>query len=277
MDILQAIFIGLVQGLTEFLPVSSSAHLIFVQQFMGLSVDQANLDFDTLLHLGTLLAVVSYFFKDIVEMIKAFFSSILDIFNGRFKQGYQSNQYKKLVWLVLIGSIPAGIIGILFKDVFEGLFQSVTIPALFLLITGILLFVSQRVNVGSKHINQMGVKDTILIGVGQAIAILPGISRSGATISSGLLLGLDKEFAAKFSFILAIPAIMGATLIQIKDIGAGLDANMMPYIAGFLVALISGYLAISLLLKLVKEKSLDIFAYYCWIMGGIILIYSFLL
>lgn len=277
MDLLQAILIGVVQGLTEFLPVSSSAHLIFTQQFMGLGIDQANLAFDTLLHLGTLIAVVSYFFKDIIEMIKAFFSSILDIFNRRFKQGYQTNQYKKLAWFVLIGSVPAGIIGIAFKDIFEGMFQSVTIPAFFLLITGILLYVSQRVNVGSRDINQMGIKDTILIGIGQAIAILPGISRSGATISSGLILGLEKEFAAKFSFILAIPAIMGATLVQIKDIGVGLGANMLPYIFGFLAALISGYLAISLLLKLVKERNLDIFAYYCWIIGGIILIYSFLL
>ncbi len=277
MDIIQAIFIGIVQGLTEFLPVSSSAHLIFVQQFMGLSADQANLAFDTLLHLGTLLAVVSYFFKDIVEMIKAFFLSIADIFKGRFIQEFRNNQYKKLAWLVIIGSIPAGIIGVLFKSAFEGMFHSVTLPAFLLLITGVLLFVSQRVNVGNRNIKQMGLKETLIIGLGQAIAILPGISRSGATISTGLLLGLEKEFVAKFSFILAIPAILGATLIQIKDIGVGLDANMVPYVFGFLAALISGYLAISLLLKLIKERSLDIFAYYCWIAGGIILIYSLLL
>lgn len=277
MDILQAIFIGIVQGLTEFLPVSSSAHLVFVQQFLGLTANQANLAFDTILHLGTLFAVVLYFFKDIKEMIKAFFSSILDIFKGSFIEEYKNNQYKKLVWLVIIASIPAGIIGILFKNIIEGTFQDITIPAFFLLISGVLLFASQRFNIGNYNIQNLGTKKAFTIGLAQAIAILPGISRSGATISVGLFLGLKKEFAAKFSFILAIPAILGAVLVQINDIGKGLDSNMLFYLFGFLAALITGYFAISLLLKLIREKSLDIFAYYCWIVGGIILIYSFVI
>lgn len=178
--------------------------------------------------------------------------------------------------MVIVGTIPAGLIGVFFKDIIEGMFQSFAIPAFFLLITGLLLYVSQRINIGNRTIRKMGMKDTIIIGLAQGLAIIPGISRSGATISSGLLLGLNKEFTAKFSFILAIPAILGATIVQLKDISIGLDLNMLVYIAGFLAAAISGYFAISLLLRLIRTKNLDIFAYYCWIIGIAILIYFFL-
>lgn len=272
MDILQAIIVGIVQGLTEFLPVSSSAHLIFVQQFLG--INQSSLAFDVLLHLGTLVAVVSYFFKDIIEMIKAFFSNIADIFMGRFKQGFKEDQYKKLVWMVIIGTIPVGIIGIVFNDQVEAAFNSLTIPAFFLLITGVLLYVSQRLNIGRKNIKDIGLKEAIIVGIGQACAIIPGLSRSGTTITSGLLIGLDKEFAAKFSFLLAVPAILGACVTELDGIGAGLDTNFLPYILGFFAALISGYFAISILLKLIREKSLDVFAFYCWIVGAVILVYN---
>jgi len=271
-ETIKAIIVGIVQGLTEFLPVSSSAHLIFVQKLLG--IDQTGIAFDVLLHLGTLLAVIGYFFKDIIEMIKAFFSSIADIFRGRFKEGFKEDSYKKLTWMVIIGTIPAGIIGVVFKDPIEATFQSLTIPAFFLLITGFLLYYSQRLNVGNRNIENSGIKDSLIIGVSQALAILPGLSRSGTTISFGLLLGLDKEFAAKFSFLLAIPAILGATVVQLKGIGAGIDTNLLAYVLGFLAALVSGYLAISILLKLIREKNLDIFAYYCWILGAIVLIYS---
>ena len=272
MDILQAIFIGLVQGLTEFLPVSSSAHLIFAQNLLGIS--EPELAFDVLLHLGTLLAVIGYFFKDILKMIKAFFLSLADIFKGKFKKGFKEDPYKKLAWMVIVGTIPVGIVGMTFKTEIESLFGFPAIAAFFLLITGLLLYVSQRLNVGAKDIKDSSIKEAILVGIGQACAIIPGLSRSGTTISSGLLIGFDKEFAAKFSFILAIPAILGATVTQLKGIGSGLASNLIPYVLGFLVALISGYLAISILLKIIKEKKLDIFAYYCWIVGAIVLVYS---
>lgn len=273
MDIIQAIIVGIVQGLTEFLPVSSSAHLIFTQELLG--INQPGIAFDVLLHLGTLIAVVGYFFKDIVEMIKAFFSSLLDIFRGKFRENFKKDPYKKLAWMVIIGTIPAGIVGLLFDSEIEAIFQSITIPAFFLLITGILLYVSQRLNVGNRDIKNSGIKDSIIIGIGQSLAIIPGLSRSGTTIASGLLVGLDKEFAAKFSFLLAVPAIIGATVTQLDGITSGLGANLLPYLLGFLAALISGYLAISILLKLIREKSLDIFAFYCWIAGAFILLYSF--
>ncbi|MDR0900365.1 MAG: undecaprenyl-diphosphate phosphatase, partial [Methanobrevibacter sp.] len=239
-------------------------------------VEQANLAFDVLLHLGTLFAVVGYFFNDIIAMIKAFFLSIADIFKGNFKKGFKEDNYKKLVWFVIIATIPVGIVGILFDSEIEAIFDNLTIPAFFLLITGVLLYISQRMTSGTVDENNLGLKETIMVGIGQACAIIPGLSRSGTTIASGLFMNLDKEFAARFSFLLSIPAILGATIFQIKDIGAGFDANMIAYIVGFLAALISGYLAISLLLKLIKERSLDVFAYYCWIVGAGILIYIFL-
>ena len=272
MDIIQGIIIGIVQGLTEFLPVSSSAHLIFVQEFLG--VNEPGIAFDVLVHLGTLVAVVSYFFKDIIEMIKAFFGSLIDLFKGRFKEGFKEDSYKKLAWMVIIGTIPVGIVGIAFQSEIEAIFESLTIAAVFLLITAVLLYVSQRLNVGSRDIKDSGIKEAIIVGIGQACAIIPGLSRSGTTISSGLLIGLDKEFAAKFSFLLAVPAILGATVVQLDGIETGLDANLLPYTLGFLAALISGYLAISILLKLIREKSLDVFVVYCLIVGASVLTYS---
>jgi undecaprenyl-diphosphatase len=274
MDIISGIIIGIVQGLTEFLPVSSSAHLIFIQHI--LNVGENNLAFDVLLHLGTLLAVFIYYIKDIIQMIEAFFSSVLDIFKGKFIEEFKENQYKKLAWLIIIGTFPAGIIGKLFNSQIEAIFNSLFFPALFLLITGILLYSSQRINVGNRDINKTGIKDAIIIGLSQAIAILPGISRSGTTIASGLFLGLDKEFVAKFSFLLSIPVILGAGLTEIGDLGVNLDANLYVYIAGFLAAFISGYLGIRTLIKFIKEKSLDIFAYYCWIVGILVLLFVFI-
>ena len=274
MDIISAMIVGLVQGLTEFLPVSSSAHLIFIQHLLGLS--DASVGFDVLLHVGTLVAVFVYFFKDIVLMIYAFFLSLGDLFKVKFLEGIKEEPYKKLAWLVIIATIPVGVVGLLFNDAVTAMFTGITIPAFFLLITGVLLYVSQRMNNGGIDQSNIGLKEAIIMGCGQAIAIMPGLSRSGTTIAAGLFSDLDKEFAARFSFLLSIPAILGAALVQIKDIGA-VDANIGAYIAGFIVAAISGYFAIKFLLKLIQEKSLDVFAYYCWIVGAIILIGSFAL
>lgn len=267
MDILQAIIIGLVQGLTEFLPVSSSAHLIFTQQALGLS--DVGLAFDVLLHVGTLVAVVAYFFSDIISMIKGFFLSLIDLKDGKFMEEVRRDPYKKLAWLTIIATIPVGIVGVLFNDLVESLFTGITVPAFFLLITGCLLYVSQRMNSGGIDLSNITLKEALIMGCGQALAVMPGLSRSGTTIAAGLFSGLDKEFAAKFSFILSIPAILGAGVFQLKDLSGG-NVEIEACIAGFIVAVISGYLAISVLLKLIREKSLDIFAYYCWIVGIVV-------
>ena len=274
MDILQAIIIGLVQGLTEFLPVSSSAHLIFAQQALG--VTDVGLAFDVLLHVGTLLAVLIYFFSDIVEMIKGFLLSLIDLKEGKFIPEIKKDPYKKLAWLTILATIPVGVVGILFNDAVEELFTGLTVPAFLLLITGCLLYVSQRMNRGSIDVTNLSVKEALFMGCGQAIAVLPGLSRSGTTIAAGLFAGLDKEFAAKFSFILSIPAILGAAVFQLKDLSGG-NVDLLACLAGFLVAVISGYFAISVLLKIVREKSLDIFAYYCWIVGIIVLVGSLII
>jgi undecaprenyl-diphosphatase len=274
MDIIQAIIIGLVQGLTEFLPVSSSAHLIFAQQALG--VADVGLAFDVLLHVGTLVAVIVYFFNDIVNMIKGFIFSLVDLKNGNFMGELKKDPYKKLAWLTILATIPIGIVGVLFNDIVESMFMGLTVPAFLLLITGCLLYVSQRMNTGKIDVRNITLKEALIMGCGQALAILPGLSRSGTTIAAGLFAGLDKEFAAKFSFILSIPAILGAAVFQLKDLSGG-SVEIGACIAGFIVAAISGYLAISFLLKIVREKSLDIFAYYCWIVGIIVLVGSLIL
>jgi undecaprenyl-diphosphatase len=275
MDIIQAIIIGIVQGLTEFLPVSSSAHLVFVPQIIGV---ESSLAFDTLLHVGSLVAVFVYFWKDIVHMIKSFVSSLLDIPKGKFKEGLKEDQFKKLAWLVIIGTIPAGLAGILLKDFFEGLFNNIPAVGFFLIITGFLLWGSEKISrkiVNKTSLNDMSIKTSLLVGIAQAFAIAPGISRSGATISAGLFLGLERKLTARYSFLLSIPAILGAALVQAKDITSIMDMNVSVFIAGFLAAAISGYVAIKIVMKLIQERDLLIFAYYCWIVGLVALILSF--
>jgi undecaprenyl-diphosphatase len=268
--IVQAIILGIVQGLTEFLPVSSSAHLVFITDILGL---QQNVAFDTLLHLGTLVAVVGYFWKDLVIIISSFFSSLLDILRGRFKEGLAETPFKKLSWLLLVGTIPAGLMGILLKNEFEALFNSILYVGIFLIITGMLLWGAERVKPGDKDVKDISFKNALVIGVAQGIAIAPGISRSGATIAAGLFSGLNRELAARFSFLLSIPAILGAALVQANDI-TSFDVSTIVMIAGFVSAAIFGYLAIKLLLKIIKERSLMIFAYYCWIVGMAAIIIS---
>jgi undecaprenyl-diphosphatase len=274
MDIIQAIILGMVQGLTEFLPVSSSAHLVIVPELLGV---KSSLAFDTLLHLGTLIAVVGYFWSDVIQIIKSFFKSLLDMPRGNFKTGLNEDKYKKLSWLIIIGTIPAGLAGILFKDFFESLFSSVTAVGFFLLITGFLLWGAERMPHGQKKMNDISIKNAITVGIAQAFAIAPGISRSGATISAGLFLGIERETAARFSFLLSIPAIMGAALVQSKELTSGFDINTGVFIAGFVSSIIFGYLAIKLLLKIIREKTLLIFAYYCWIVGALVLIISLMI
>lgn len=271
MDVLQAIIIGIVQGLTEFLPISSSGHLVLVPEIMGVT---SSLAFDTLLHVGTLVAVVTYFWSDIVHMIRSFISSLTDIPGGNFRNGIDEDPYKRLAWMVIIGTIPAGLAGVLFKDFFESLFSSITAVGFFLIVTGLLLWGSERISARIREklpVEKLGVRDSLIIGGAQALAIAPGISRSGATISAGLFLGFERELAARYSFLLSIPAILGAAIIQVKDISAGMDLLGASMIAGFVASAISGYIAIKFLLKLIKERDLYVFAYYCFALGLLIL------
>ena len=268
MDIIQGIIIGIVQGLTEFLPVSSSAHLVFIQKLLGV---QSSLAFDTFLHLGTLIAVMWFFRYDIYKMLKSWWLSLGDILQGRFREGFYEDPYKRLAWYVILATIPVGIVGVLFEDSVDALFSgALYVPAFFLFVTGTILYLSQRMTSGEINYNTITKKEALFMGLGQACAILPGLSRSGTTIAAGLTIGLDKEFAAKFSFILSIPAILGAFLLQVKDIGSAMDANFLPVFLGFIASIIAGYMAIKWMLDLIQNKSLDIFAFYCWLMGLIV-------
>lgn len=272
MDIIQAIIMGMVQGLTEFLPVSSSAHLVIVPELMGV---QSSLAFDTLLHVGTLVAVVGYFWKDILAMIKAFVSSLKDLFRGNFKEGIKEDPFKRLTWLVVVGTIPAGLMGVLLKDQFESLFSSVAAVGFFLLVTGFILWgaewIAKRNNdKEGKEIKEVTFTNSLVIGLFQGFAIAPGISRSGSTIAAGLFSGLDRKLAAKYSFLLSIPAILGAALIQTKDI-VSFDSNLSVMIGGFLSAVIFSYLAVKFMMGYIQKHSLIVFSYYCWIVGALTL------
>nr|WP_295001760.1 undecaprenyl-diphosphatase UppP [uncultured Methanobrevibacter sp.] len=268
MDIFQGIIIGIVQGLTEFLPVSSSAHLVFIQNLLGV---ESSLAFDTFLHLGTLIAVLWFFRYDIYKMLQSWVLSILDILHGRFREGFYEDPYKRLAWYVILATIPVGIVGLLFEDSVDSLFSgALYVPAFFLFVTGTILYLSQRLPSGNVNYNNISKKEAIFMGLGQACAILPGLSRSGTTIAAGLTIGLNKEFAAKFSFILSIPAIFGAFILQLKDIGSAMDANFLPIFLGFIAAIVAGYMAIKWMLDLIQNRSLDIFAYYCWLIGIIV-------
>ncbi len=275
MDIIQAIIMGMVQGLTEFLPVSSSAHLVIAPELLG---TQSSLAFDTLLHVGTLVAVIGYFWKDITSMIKSFVSSLLDIPRGKFKEGVADDPYKRLAWLVVVGTIPAGLMGVLLKSEFEALFNSVTIVGFFLLVTGVILWGSEwiakrNIDKKGKDVKEVSFTNSLVIGVFQGLAIAPGISRSGSTIAAGLFSGLERKLAARYSFLLSIPAILGAALIQAKDI-VSFDANTEVMIAGFLSAAIFSYLAVKFMMGYIQKHSLNIFAIYCWIVGALTIIIS---
>ena len=216
-DLISAIILGAVQGISEFLPISSSAHLVLVPHLLGV---ETSLVFDTILHLGTLVAIFSVFWKDIVNILKGFILSILDLTESKevFLKGIREVPAKRFAWLLIVATIPTGIMGILFKDAIETIFRGTLFIGVFLIITGILLYMSERHKSGSITERDMTFKQAIALGVCQGLAVLPGISRSGATISAGLFAGLNREYAARYSFILSIPAVLGAGLIQIKDI-----------------------------------------------------------
>lgn len=264
-DLISAIILGAVQGISEFLPISSSAHLVLVPHLLGV---ETSLVFDTILHLGTLVAIFSVFWKDIVNILKGFILSILDLIESKevFLKGIREVPAKRFAWLLIVATIPTGIMGILFKDAIETIFRGTLFIGVFLIITGILLYMSERHKSGSITERDMTFKQAIALGVCQGLAVLPGISRSGATISAGLFAGLNREYAARYSFILSIPAVLGAGLIQIKDI-VTIDVSAFVLVAGFLSSVIFGYLSIKLLLKMIEGWSLDIFAFYCWIIG----------
>jgi len=254
MDWLTVVVLSIVQGITEWLPVSSSGHLAIIQTIFNLNVPVL---FDILLHLGSMLAVVLIFREDIIKMISAV-----------LKLDFKSEE-GKLALFIVAASIPTAIIGFAFKSLFESFFTNLLAVGIGLLITGTFLFICERF---SKK-KELKLKDALIIGAVQGIAIIPGISRSGATIGTGLLLGIDKEKAARFSFLLAIPAIIGATIFDFS--AAELSAIGIQFaIAGIILSALVSFFAIKWLLDIIKKQKFHWFAFYCWMIGIAVIIYA---
>lgn len=250
MSLLKALILGLVQGLTEFLPVSSSGHLVFAQHL--LHVSENNIAFDVSVHLGTLLAVIVYFRQDLANVIVQFF---------------RGGEGRRTGWMLILASVPTAIIGFAFKDTFEALFQSPRSAAIGLIATSILLFFAERVRRGERPLGKVRTFDALLVGTMQGLAIIPGVSRSGSTITAGLFSGLSRDTAARFSFLLSIPAIVGASLLEAKDM-VELSANLAgPAIVGTIAAAISGYFAIGILMAVLRKGKLYGFSAYTLIVG----------
>ncbi len=251
MSYIDAIILGIIQGLTEFLPISSSGHLVLTQEILG--VKQPGVSFELILHLGTLLAVLVYFRSNIVALVKSVFDSTMK--TERF-----------MVMFIIIGTIPAVIVGLFFKDYFEQAFGSPAFTSAMLIVTGLLLFSTRFVKNGDKRVSLI---TAIIMGIGQAFAILPGISRSGSTIATGMLFGVNPSKAAEFSFLLAIPAILGAVVLKISDLMAIDKAMLGQYAVGAVFAFVFGLAAVSMLLAVIKKGKLEYFAYYCVAVGAV--------
>ena len=274
MSFLQAIILGLVQGLAEFLPISSSGHLSVFQNFFGMSTDAAdNLFFDVLLHLGTLAAVFVAYWGEIKAIILEAFTMV-----GlrKLPRGQKPDRLsRRMILFIIAGTLPLLVV-LPVKDVVDGLYSNTIFIGCAFLVTGTLLFLSDRMTRGNKDLKSSTVVDVLLVGCAQAVAVVPGLSRSGSTIAAGLSRGFSREFAVKFSFLLSIPAVLGANLLSLIDaFQVGVDWSLMPmYLAGVVAAAVSGYLAIRLLKFITQRGSFGGFCYYCWGAGLVTLILS---
>ncbi|MBI5032677.1 MAG: undecaprenyl-diphosphatase UppP [Chloroflexi bacterium] len=273
MDILQAIVLGIVQGSTEFIPISSSAHLIIIPWLFGWQ--DPGLAFDVALHLGTLLALLLFFANDWIRLIRAGIASIIERKIG-------DDTDRRLAWLLVIGCIPGGIAGVLAESKIEELFHqpngahnssAMIAMAIIIALLGAALFIAERVARHVRELQSVTLKDAIIIGLAQALAIFPGVSRSGATITAGMFIGLTREAAARFSFLLSAPIIAGAGAKSMLNVagelrsGAMASSELVYFAIGFIAAAISGYLCIRFLLQFLQKNSVDVFVYYRWLLA----------
>jgi undecaprenyl-diphosphatase len=285
MTILQAIILGIVQGLTEFIPVSSSAHLIIVPWLFGWN-DPAltSLPFDVALHLGTLVAVLAFFASDWVRLIRAGLASLVERKIG-------ADPDRRLAWLLLIGCIPGGIVGVLAESKINDLFHApgtpvrpaaIIVMGLILALLGALLLAAERLARHTRKMEDLTLKDSILVGLAQALAVFPGVSRSGSTITAGLALGLERPTAARYSFLLSAPIIAGAGLKSLYETYQGVStglitrADLLLFPIGFIAAAISGYLVIRFLMRFLQTNSTAVFVYYRWALALLIIVVALL-
>jgi undecaprenyl-diphosphatase len=270
LTVLEALILGLTQGLTEFLPVSSSGHLVLVPEFFNFSAP--TLGFDIVVHLATLLAVVAYFMRDVKQIVLSLAAP------GRMSRAEAMYWRRLFLWLV-IGSVPAAIAGFGFSRFFEDLFESTLAVGIFLVVTSALLLASDfalgRVRRESAKLDKMKPVDALIVGCFQALAIAPGLSRSGSTIAAGVFLGFDRPSAARFSFLLSIPAIFGAFIGSLSGVGGGfVGASAWSYIVGALAAALTGFLAVYLLMRYLKKHRMLPFAIYTALLGVLVIVLS---
>lgn len=274
MDMLTAVLMGVLQGVAEFLPISSSGHLALFQHFFGMEdVESQQLFFTVMLHFGTLLSIFVYYWRDILDMIREFFLALGDLFGRKGGRRTPPPPARWMVLLIIVATLPLFVV-LPVKRVIEEATGNVTFVSLALIATGFMLFFSDRLAHGRKSARNATVLDAVLVGVAQGVGTLPGISRSGITISAGMLRGFDRTFAVRFSFLMSLPAVFGATLLELKDaLEVGLDPAVLPGCAvGIVVAAVVGYGAIRLVNLLADKGKFGAFAWYCWAVGLVSLI-----
>ena len=272
MTYLTAFLLGLIQGVAEFLPISSSGHLAIAQNLLGLeSAGSVPEFFDVLLHLGTLIAVFAAYWKDICEMVVEFFRGIGDLAHRSTPSPVPPA--RRLILLIIVGTLPLFAVLPIRKAV-QGLGDNMVFVGAALIVTGFLLFLCDRVRKGRKTERSATWLDALLVGVGQAVATLPGVSRSGMTITAGCFVGYERRFAVRFSFLLSIPAVLGANILSIGDaVKAGINGAEVPmYLVGVVTAAVVGYLCIRLLKYVADKGRFGAFAYYCWAVGILTLV-----
>ena len=275
MSLADIVLLGLIQGVTEFLPVSSSAHLVIFQNLLG--VKEPQLFLDAALHLGTLIATVIVLRNEILALLKGLLSYALHLLRGEMHAlGDEQRSMARLAGLVCIGLVPTGLLGFFFRDQFERLFGSLPAVGIMLMITGALLWMTRRVKEGTKEGGKISVMDALVIGFIQGLAIAPGISRSGSTISFGLFRNFKKDFSFRFSFLISIPAIAGAMVLE-WEAPALSSRELLHVLAGTLTAAVAGYLCLRLLRTMVQEGRLYFFSPYCWAAGSAAVALSFIL
>ena len=274
MTYLMSAVLGFVQGVAEFLPISSSGHLTLLQHFFGMA-EPDNL-LNVLLHFATLIAVCIYYFQDVLEMIVEFFRGIAALFSRKPSHG-NPPEARRLVLLVIVGTLPLFLI-LPIKHVVESFGSSPVFVSCALLVTGTILFFSDRMAGGRKNARSATLKDVLLVGLAQGVATIPGLSRSGSTISAGMAVGFDRKFAVRYSFLMSLPAVLGATLLELKDVLGGeaaLEAGILPkYLLGMVIAGVVGYFSIRLVNLLADKGKFGAFSYYCWIVGVLSLVLS---
>lgn len=265
MTLLQAVILGVVQGLGEFLPISSSAHLVIMPWLFNFP--DPGLTFDVALHIGTLISLLVYFWKDWINLTKAFFRSLT-------KKPSAYDLQEKMIWFLIIGTIPAAVAGVFLEDYAETIFRTPVLVATMMAVMGLILLIADRAGKKEKNMEGITFWDSLVVGISQALALVPGTSRSGVTITAGLFRGMDRPTAARFSFLLSTPIVAGAAVLKLKDfLHSHIDAIS---ITGIVVSAVVGYLSIKYMLYFLQRYSYRVYVWYRWIFAAVVFAFVFL-